>query len=31
MAHFERFGTRSCRYTGEMGEWLEFQRREFVE
>ncbi len=28
---FELFGTRSCPYTSEMREWLEFLGRDFVE
>jgi mycoredoxin len=31
MARFELFRTRSCPYTSEMREWLEFQRCDFVE
>lgn len=31
MAKFELYGTPSCPYTADMREWLEWQRREFVE
>lgn len=31
MAKLELFGTARCPYTGEMRDWLEFRRREFVE
>ena len=31
MAKLELFGTASCPYTQEMRDWLEWQRREFVE
>jgi len=31
MAKVELFGTRSCPYTKEMREWLEFRGREFLE
>ena len=31
MAKLELFGTSSCPYTGEMREWLEWKRSEFVE
>jgi glutaredoxin 3 len=31
MAGFELFGTSSCPYTGELREWLEFRRYDFVE
>ena len=31
MAKLELYGTRSCPYTQEMREWLEFRGREFVE
>lgn len=31
MGKLELFGTSSCPYTGEMREWLEWKRSEFVE
>ena len=31
MAKFELFGTARCPHTGDMREWLEWQRRDFVE
>ncbi|MGB9336206.1 MAG: Uxx-star family glutaredoxin-like (seleno)protein [Candidatus Acidiferrales bacterium] len=31
MAKLELYGTRSCPYTQEMREWLEFRGSEFVE
>jgi glutaredoxin len=31
MAKLELFGAARCPYTGEMRDWLEFRRREFVE
>ena len=31
MAKLELYGTRSCPYTHEMREWLEFRGTEFVE
>ena len=31
MSEYELFGTRSCPYTQEMREWLEFRGREFLE
>ena len=31
MATTELFGTTSCPYTQEMREWLEWQRRDFIE
>ena len=31
MARLELFGTKSCPYTQEMREWLEWKGREFVE
>ena len=31
MARLELYGTRSCPHTGEMREWLEFRRQDFVE
>lgn len=31
MAKTELYGTRSCPFTQDMREWLEFQDREFVE
>ena len=31
MAKFELFGTRSCPYTEEMREWLEWKGTEFIE
>ncbi len=31
MATLELYGSASCPYTREMREWLEFQRRGFVE
>ena len=31
MPKTELFGTASCAYTAEMREWLEWNRREFVE
>ena len=31
MARLELYGTTSCPYTAEMREWLEWQRRDFVE
>ena len=31
MAKFELFGTRSCPYTEEMREWLEWKGTDFVE
>jgi glutaredoxin len=31
VAKLELYGTRSCPYTQEMREWLEFRGREFVE
>ncbi len=31
MAKVELYGTRSCPYTQEMREWLEFRGMEFVE
>jgi glutaredoxin len=31
MAKFELYGTASCQFTQEMREWLEWQKREFVE
>ena len=31
MANLELYGTRSCPYTQEMREWLEFRGTEFVE
>jgi glutaredoxin len=31
VAKLELFGTARCPYTGEMRDWLEFRRREFVE
>ncbi len=31
MAKTELFGTASCAFTAEMREWLEWDRREFVE
>ncbi len=31
MSKFELYGTRSCPYTQEMREWLEFRGAEFVE
>ena len=31
MATLELYGTRSCPYTQELREWLEWTRREFVE
>jgi glutaredoxin len=31
VAKLELFGTASCPYTQEMRDWLEWQRREFVE
>lgn len=31
MSKFELYGTRSCPYTQEMREWLEFRGTEFVE
>ena len=31
MPNFELFGTRSCPYTQEMREWLEWKGTEFVE
>jgi glutaredoxin 3 len=31
MARLELFGTKSCPYTQEMREWLEFKGTEFVE
>ena len=31
MAKLELYGTRSCPYTQEMREWLEFRGDEFVE
>lgn len=31
MAKLELYGTRSCPYTQEMREWLEFRGMEFVE
>ncbi len=31
MAALELFGTKSCPYTGELREWLEWSRRDFVE
>jgi glutaredoxin len=31
MATLELFGTKSCRYTQEMREWLEFKGTDFVE
>lgn len=31
MTRLELYGTRTCPYTAEMREWLEWQGREFVE
>ena len=31
MATLELFGTKTCQYTQEMREWLEFKGTEFVE
>lgn len=31
MAKFELYGTASCPYTQEMREWLEWQKKKFVE
>lgn len=31
MARLELYGTARCPHTGEMREWLEWKRREFVE
>jgi glutaredoxin len=31
MAKLELYGTASCSYTEELREWLEWNRREFVE
>jgi len=31
VAKLELFGTRTCPYTGEMREWLEWRGEEFVE
>jgi glutaredoxin len=31
MAKLELYGTRSCPYTQEMREWLEFRGTEFIE
>ena len=31
MTRLELYGTRSCPYTSEMREWLEFSRQDFVE
>ena len=31
MAKLELFGTARCPHTGEMRDWLEWKRREFVE
>jgi glutaredoxin len=31
MALLELYGTKTCPYTAEMREWLEWQKREFVE
>jgi glutaredoxin len=31
VAKFELYGTASCPYTQEMREWLEWQRKKFVE
>jgi len=31
VAKFELFGTARCPHTGDMREWLEWQRRDFVE
>ena len=31
MAEFELYGTAGCPYTREMREWLEWNRREYVE
>ena len=31
MATLELFGTKHCPYTQELREWLEWQRRDFVE
>ena len=31
MARFELYGTARCPHTGEMREWLEWKRSEFVE
>jgi mycoredoxin len=31
VAKLELYGTATCPYTGEMREWLEWHRREFVE
>ena len=31
MAKLELYGTARCPHTGEMREWLEWRRREFVE
>ncbi len=31
MAKFELYGTRSCQYTEEMREWLEFKGCDYVE
>jgi glutaredoxin len=31
MARLELYGSRSCPYTSEMREWLEFRRQDFVE
>jgi len=31
VSKFELYGTRSCPYTQEMREWLEFRGTEFVE
>ena len=31
MARLELYGTTNCPYTAEMREWLEWQRRDFVE
>jgi len=31
MVKYELFGSRSCQYTAEMREWLEWKGHEFVE
>ncbi|MFN7994474.1 MAG: Uxx-star family glutaredoxin-like (seleno)protein [Bryobacteraceae bacterium] len=31
MAKYELYGTKSCPYTAEMREWLEFRRCEYIE
>jgi glutaredoxin len=31
MARLELYGTASCPYTGEMREWLEWKRSDFIE